>query len=168
MQRRKDNQEFWGPAFSTVEERIALELFELFVTRPRLRRCRFCRRPFPLTRDATGTARSTCSAHLYSENTGDVIQCCSPGVLRHNDRQQAGQTRRESKKMLQRIYDSKKEANRAEQRHGIDSPEAKHHWQTVDGHERAYEQWRERHPRLPRGRKTQHADGADAQITDAS
>ena len=167
MRRQSDDRELLGPHFSTLEQRIAYELFELFWTRPRLRRCRFCRRPFPASRDAGGTARSTCSAHLYSDTTGKVLEFCSPKVLTHNDRILVEQNRRESKTLLQRIYDAKKAAKRAEARHGANSPEAKHHWQLVGDHELAYNQWREKHPRLPRGRKTDHAVDGHEQITDA-
>jgi hypothetical protein len=68
----------WGLAFDNLASRIAAELFELFATRPQIRRCHFCQRVFvPLA----GGSKTTCHAHLWRQRARSkfvTVETCNP------------------------------------------------------------------------------------------
>ena len=118
--RTPDNPEtkrtLWGLTYQNLPERIAVELFEIFATQPRLHRCRFCNRIFiPRTRTDT-----KCRADLWSTDQPSPLELCIPqsAVDSHNANVLGGQHERERKRRHQQM-------RREIKRGGEDSPRAK-------------------------------------------
>jgi hypothetical protein len=106
----------WGLTYHNLAERIAVELFELFTTRPRLHRCRFCNRIFiPRTRTDT-----KCRANLWTLRQPSPLELCIPQHTAdtHNAEIVAGQYNRERKRRHQQM-------RREAQRYGENSARAK-------------------------------------------
>ncbi len=106
----------WGLTYQNLPERIAVELFEIFATQPRLHRCRFCNRIFiPRTRTDT-----KCRADLWSTDQPSPLELCIPqsAVDSHNANVLGGQHERERKRRHQQM-------RREIKRGGEDSPRAK-------------------------------------------
>jgi hypothetical protein len=103
----------WGLAFDNLASRIAVELFELFATRPQLRRCRYCNRAFaPLP----GGSKTACHTHLWRQRgkTFETVETCSPPPT---DAHIAAAHTRERKRRHQAMQ-------REIERHGADSRRA--------------------------------------------
>jgi hypothetical protein len=74
MQSVETKRTWWGIDFQNLAERVALELFELFDSRPRLQRCRLCNRIFvPRT-----TADTKCRADLWELGQTTALELCNP------------------------------------------------------------------------------------------
>jgi hypothetical protein len=158
MRREQDSRQLWGIAFTNLPQRLAVEAFELFTKRPRLARCRFCRRAFVISTNATGSARSTCSAHLWNAATHELLEECIPTrqqlIAAHNESVVREQPGRKNKTLLEAKYRAQKAAKLAEAQHGLDSPEATTARKLAEGHERNHAAWRKTHPPEARGPKT--------------
>jgi hypothetical protein len=73
LKRRRDDRRVWGWRFASLDQRVALELFELFALRPRLDRCYLCGRVFV----PRGRKRS-CRAHLWAQGQhGEALEYCT-------------------------------------------------------------------------------------------
>ena len=115
MRGPKVKRTLWGLTFQNLAQRIAVELFQLFDTQPRLHRCRHCNRVFvPRTR-----TDSKCQADLWSPDQPSPLEFCNQqAVDAHNARFLAGEHTRERKRLHQ-------EMRRELKRSGEGSPRAK-------------------------------------------
>ena len=126
----------WGLEFSDLAERVVTELFELFATTPKLRRCRHCGRVFvPSTR-----GQATCRAFLWTDPTTPAVQLCVADevLAAAQEKLDAGAHNRERKRRHQQM-------RREMQRFGANSPRARRA-------ERKYKEWSEANAK-PRGPK---------------
>ena len=116
MSNPQSKHTLWGLTYQNLAERIAAELFEIFTTRPRLHRCRFCNRIFvPRTRTDT-----KCRANLWTLRQPSPLELCIPqdATDNYNANVAAGQHDRERKRRHQHM-------RREAQRHGENSARAK-------------------------------------------
>jgi hypothetical protein len=101
MRGPKIKRSLWGLTFQNLAQRIAVELFQLFDTQPRLHRCRHCNRVFvPRTR-----TDSKCQADLWTRGQPSPLEFCIPqqAVNAHNAGVLAGQHTRERKRLHQQM-----------------------------------------------------------------
>jgi hypothetical protein len=101
MRSPRSTRPLWGLEFQNLAERISVELFEIFATRPRLHRCRLCGRIFvPRTR-----TDSRCRAYLWAPGNQSALDFCIPQheVDAHNADVLAGQHERERKRLHQQM-----------------------------------------------------------------
>lgn len=61
--------------FDDLRQRIAMELFELYATRPELRRCRLCKRVFV----PRGRSETFCRSQLWRSGDPIAFELCLPG-----------------------------------------------------------------------------------------
>jgi hypothetical protein len=117
---RRDRPErlLWGFRFRDLAERVAVELFDVYSRRPRLRRCRLCHRVFVSAGDEQG--RQFCRLRLWALPEYEISEYCVPLKLvdAHNAAVLASEHRRRRKNLWQKW-------RREEQRRGTGSAPAK-------------------------------------------
>ncbi len=117
FRRDKPDRLLWGLRFRDLAERVAVELFDVYSLRPRLRRCRLCNRVFVPSSDAQG--RQFCRLRLWALPSYVIRRYCVPveQVDAHNAAVLASEHRRRRKNLWQKW-------RRDEQRFGAGSTPA--------------------------------------------
>jgi hypothetical protein len=136
FRRDRPDRVLWGFRFRDLAERVAVELFDLYSRRPRVRRCKLCNRVFVPSGDEQG--RQFCRLRLWALPRYTIREYCVPmeQVDAHNAAVLASEHRRRRKNLWQKW-------RREEQRIGADSAPAKRARE-------AYESYMAEH-RRPRG-----------------
>lgn len=137
FRRDRPDRLLWGFRFRDLAERVAVELFDVYDRRPRLRRCKLCNRVFvPASGDEQ--RRQFCRLRLWALPSYVIHEYCVPRerVDAHNAAVLASEHRRRRKNLWQKW-------RREEQRRGTGSAPAKRARE-------AYESYMAEHGR-PRG-----------------
>jgi hypothetical protein len=146
---RREQRHVWALVFDDLAQRVAVELFELFETRPKLVRCRFCDRVFV---DKTGQTRDACRAYVWNAHTHDHIEFCSSRVDEHNARAKDTEKRRKAKAFSAAVSRAKTIAEETARAHGAESHEAKEALKDVETRQASFRAWRKINPPEKPGR----------------
>jgi hypothetical protein len=139
-----DGHQHWARGYETLYERVALELEDLALQRPKPRICTLCKRVFiPLRPN-----QSICSGQVWDALSGTLLRHCTPPTATAHSAVEAADYRKRRKTRWAAM-------RRARARYGDDDPrtaEAVNEW----------ESWREQNPPLrPPGRPRKLARQGD-------